>query len=118
MRRDSYRELPVPGPLNLVLLPGEATGDQLLTMMGPGLYVTGLTPWSTRESDHLMVRISGYWMEPGQDPRPIRPAFARLPGWEEIGRLQDRGADIELDHHGTPVCSPSLLLERLDLIPA
>lgn len=118
MRRDSYRELPSPGPLRLILLPGQPTPDGLIEMMGSGLLVTQLTPLSTEGSDQLLAEIRGLWLEGGKDPAPIGSTFARLPGWEEIGRLKAWGADVELDHSGIPVGCPSLLLEGIEVTPS
>jgi len=84
MRRDSFRDIPSPGPMRLVLAPGERGRDDLLAGFGRGLFVTSLVPHSGPGSVAFVAEVRGVWIEKGLTRRPASRTLLVVPTAEGL----------------------------------
>ncbi|HSG27514.1 MAG TPA: metallopeptidase TldD-related protein, partial [Candidatus Krumholzibacterium sp.] len=71
--RDSYKDLPVPGPSNLFVDPGRRSLDEMIADISSGIYIQNVMGMHTADpiSGDFSVGISGLSIEKGDPAAPV-----------------------------------------------
>ena len=117
MRRDSYRDPPVPGPSNLFVKPAEHGRGHIIEQLDRGLFVTAMSPLSAPGSRSLIAEVRGIWVEKGKARRPVARTLLKIPSLGALNRIVTWGSDLEFDPAGLPVGAPSILFDGAELVP-
>lgn len=116
MRRDSFRDVPAPGPAALYLAPGERTRQDLLSGLGKGLFVTSLVPHSAAGAEPFAAWVRGVWVEGGTTRHPVSRTLLVMPCLGSLARVGERGSDLEFDASSPEVGAPTVIIEGVDLV--
>ena len=116
MRRDSYRDPPVAGPIKPYLRPGDRTREELLQGLEEGLFVTSSTPYAAQGSASFVAEVRGIWIESGRARKPVAGTLLVLPTLRSLARIEARGSDLEFDDGGPPTGAPTLRISGALLI--
>jgi PmbA protein len=92
--RATFKDLPEPGPTNLILLPGARSTAEMVDDLSPGIYVVDVMGIHTADhiSGDFSVGISGYHVLPGGARTPINEMMMSgnlldlLAGIREVGK--------------------------------
>ncbi len=129
-RRQNYRHEPLPRMSNLVLAPGAAAPEDLISAVGSGLYVKMIgggrvVPLSDRFSFDV---LEAYLIEHGRVGRPVRRLRLEGRPSEMLRRIAGIGNDFRLDP-GRGSCEkkgqivavsvgmPTVLVDRITITP-
>lgn len=115
-RRDSYRDLPTLGPLELRVASGRRSLGAILDTIGEGVLVVSLAPLTAPGSGILAARIRGAFLRRGAPPRPLAPALLTLPGPSSFDRACEAGTEARRDASDLPVTTPAILLDRARIV--
>lgn len=112
--RGSYEEPPVPGPSNLVLVPGSAPPESLLEGVKSGLLVLDVLGMHMADpvSGEFSVGVSGLRVEKGAPGKPFHGAMISGNLLDLLGRVDAVASDLEF--HGS-FASPSFRVAALDV---
>ena len=116
LRRDSYRDLPAPGPMRLRVAPGAASPEELLHDLDRGAWVTALAPRSSPGSSLFVAEVRGAWVDRGKPVNSLSRTLLLLPEERILAGVLARGAGQRLDETAVPVITPPLLLEGAALV--
>jgi PmbA protein len=113
-RRSSYSSPPVVGPNSCYLLPADRSQEELLALMGRGLYVTTALGMHTANSvsGDFSVGIEGHWVEGGKLTRPVRGVTMAGNILDLLQRTVAVGSDLRF--YGR-TGSPSLLVKDIPI---
>ena len=115
--RGSYRATPELAPSNLVLLPGDATHQQLMERMGDGVLITDVHGLHTVNpvTGEFSLGINGFVIEGGRRGAPIREMTVAGSILGLLGAVEAVGSDLRFMVGAGFVGAPSLLVRALPL---
>jgi PmbA protein len=113
--RGSHKATPELAPSNLVLLPGEASGAELLQRMGDGVLVSDVHGLHTVNpvTGEFSLGINGFLVEKGRRGAPIREMTVAGSVLGLLQAVEAVGSDLRFMVGGGFVGAPSLLVRDL-----
>lgn len=117
-QRGSYRGGPGPGASNVIVAPGEASLDELLSEAGDGLYVTnvvGLHSGVNPVSGQFSVGASGIEIKDGKLAGPVREATIASDLITMLQGIRAVGGERRWIPFGGSILTPSLLVSEMTI---
>ncbi|PLV59427.1 TldD/PmbA family protein [Thermotoga sp. KOL6] len=102
-------------PVNLILVPGENSFEDLLRMMGKGVVITeveGMHAGANSVSGEFSLFAKGYWVENGEIMHGVEDITISGNFLDFLKKVTHVGNDVKVS---TRTISPSVLVEALDV---
>jgi PmbA protein len=103
--RSSYRSLPVPGPTNLYVVPGERDVSSMIADLDEGVYVQDIMGMHTADpiSGDFSVGINGWHVRSGSCRKPIVEMTMSGNISDFLGGIREVGSEIVyIGSYGAP----------------
>jgi PmbA protein len=115
--RGSHKSTPELAPSNLVLVPGDESGEALLRRMGDGVLITDVHGLHTVNpvTGEFSLGINGFLVENGQPGAPIREMTVACSMLVLLHAVDAVGSDLRFMVGGGFVGAPSLLVRDMPL---
>ena len=112
--RPSYKELPVPGPTNLFMVPGEKSLDKMIAQLDEGIYILNTMGMHTADpiSGDFSVGINGLYIKGGERCVAINEMTISGNILDLLGGIREVGKEIVFTG---PYGAPPVLIEGLSI---
>lgn len=115
-RRGSFKNAPTPAPSNLFFAPGEMSGEDIISQVSTGFYVTslqGIHAGVNPATGQFSVGAGGLWIEGGKPSFPVREATIASTWQEILKNLVAVGSDLRFIPAGGSVGAPTIAVEKM-----
>lgn len=112
--RESYRELPVPGPSNLFMLPGGAAVRELISEAGEGIYIQNIMGMHTADpvSGDFSVGINGLRIKSGMTGQAVSEMTISGNILELLAGIRNVGREV---FFAGPYGAPPVLIDGISV---